>query len=218
MYTSPYLTHSYSSPGQYNITISGTFPGFYHGNVRDARKLIEINNWGCFKPGSNVYSMARCSNMVCTASDLLDLSACTDSSYMFYGNTLFNYDVSNCDISNITNFNYMFYGCSVFSADISGWNMLNALGCISMLENCNSWNNDLSSWSVPNLANLSNCFNGSNLSSTNYSRLLNSLAGQSTQSFVHLGAADTTYFPYAAVSRSYLINTRGWTITDSGPV
>ena len=64
------------------------------------------------------------------------------------------------------------------------------------------------------------CFYISGLNSTNYDSLLNGWAsyGSSLQNGLTADFGSSKYSPAAAASRTYLTGTKGWTITDGGPV
>ena len=57
----------------------------------------------------------------------IDTSKITDMSSLFYHvfqrRAIKNIDVSLWDTSNVTTMSYMFFGCSIFNCDISNWNV-----------------------------------------------------------------------------------------------
>jgi hypothetical protein len=60
------------------------------------------------------------------------------------------------------------------------------------------------------------CFNGVKLTTTSYSALLTSLCATNINTGVTFHGGNSKYNYTAVEARSYLINTRGWNITDGG--
>jgi surface protein len=94
-------------------------------------------------------------------------STVSNTSYMFYGASLFNQDISGWTTSAITNMSYMFYGASLFNQDISYWDTSLVQNMSGMFENATNFNRNLGSWSTSSVSNMSNMFNNA----TNYNGL-----------------------------------------------
>lgn len=182
-YNDANLTHVYTSPGVYTVSITGQLPALYFNNTGDKLKLVDIVKWGGWQPQQLTSAFNGCSNLVGTATDALDASAVTNAStcfrncsslvidaslwdvssvtgfaQMFINCTSFNSDLSSWDVSSGMQFANMFAGCSVFNADLSAWNMSNALSLEWMFFNCSSFNSDISSWDVSSVTNMSRTF------------------------------------------------------------
>ena len=85
--------------------------------------------------------------------------------------------------------------------------------------------NNIGSWDVRDVNSLgaflaNNSVWTSGLNSTNYDSLLNGWAsyGGSLQNGLTADFGSSKYSPAAAASRTYLTGTKGWIITDGGPV
>ena len=69
----------------------------------------------------------------------IDTSKITDMSSLFYHvfqrRAIKNIDVSLWDTSNVTSMSYMFFGCSNFDCDLSDWNTKNILYSVGMFIN-----------------------------------------------------------------------------------
>ena len=149
-YNDAALTHVYSTPGTYQISISGSFGGLYFNNSGDKLKLSSIDQWG-----NNVFtSMANafygCSNMTGNFTDYPNLGTITSLKDTFRAATLFNGDISSWDVSNVTVFNTMFYQATNFNSNIDSWN-LKSTGSITMnnmFQFCTNFNQPLNSWNV----------------------------------------------------------------------
>ena len=73
------FTHDYGIVGEYDIIISGTVQGFRFNNGGDKDKLLEISNFGNMAfDNDGTDSFYGCSNLVITATDGPDTTACTD--------------------------------------------------------------------------------------------------------------------------------------------
>ena len=150
------IDHNYADLGDYQISISGIFPGFrYDGRLIDdsSTKIVSLDNWGNIAWKSTKFMFSSTSNMVYNATDIPDLSNVTDASYMFSFSTLFNGDLSGWDVSNITNMENMFFNATSFNSDISSWNVSNVTnmeGMFAALE-ASVFNQDLSGWNVDNV-------------------------------------------------------------------
>jgi len=88
------------------------------------------------------------------------VSNVTDISYLFYGNTTFNGNISTWDVSNVLNFMGTFAESGgqvsapvkpLFNQDISMWNTSSSVDVGWMFYNNDVFNQDLSSWDVSNV-------------------------------------------------------------------
>lgn len=171
----PDRTHTYIVGGVYDIRISGVFDGWSTNNYPDRLKITQVKQWGVMKPGTGYGAFFGCSNLIVTASDILDTSACktlqvfwgscsslTDVPNMelwdisnvttlyrcFLNCYLFNQDLNGWDTSSVTIFYSIFLGCWVFNGNISDWNLTNAYTTAEMFTRCYAFNQDISGWDV----------------------------------------------------------------------
>lgn len=116
------ITHIYSSPGVYQISIKRIFPRIVFGDGVDKEKLISIDNWGDIIWSSMQDSFRGCKNMNGMYSDAPNLNNVISLRHMFAYCNSFNPEnpCLNCDTSHIENMGYMFYSCNSFKQDISG--------------------------------------------------------------------------------------------------
>src|SRR5690606_5006777 len=80
-------THTYASAGTYTIKIHGEIRGWNFANGGDRRKLLEVSAWGPLQLVDGADYFAGASNMVVTATDVLDLTGVTLLWGMFNGCT-----------------------------------------------------------------------------------------------------------------------------------
>ncbi|WP_033422114.1 immunoglobulin-like domain-containing protein, partial [Psychromonas hadalis] len=96
-------SHIYATAGTYTLTINGIFPQIYfRGGTSDSGKIMSVEQWGDITLLSMESAFWGCSNLVSNALDTPDLRQVTDSSYMFYGASVFNADISAWDVSAVT--------------------------------------------------------------------------------------------------------------------
>ncbi|MBW8243513.1 BspA family leucine-rich repeat surface protein [Muricauda oceani] len=165
------ITHTYSAPGTYEVSISGDFPRIYFNESGDADKLLNIKQWGDIAWTSMESAFAGCSNLAVGATDAPNLSNVTSLRRMFYYCNYLTYDYRDTrefssfngvesfdswDVSTITDMSYMFDKSS-FNQDISSWDTSNVED-MSYMFFSSSFNNDINSWDVSNVVNMAGLF------------------------------------------------------------
>ena len=178
-------THTYSVSGTYVITITGQCYGWRFNNGGDRLKLLDISAWGIgFRLGNSNGYFNGCTNLLITATDILDLtgttsmvsafrdctslttvpsmnewnmSNITDMATMFFGTTLFNQDIGDWDVTSVTNMSNMF-GLSGFNQDIGAWELVGNVNLSSMFRETTAFNQDLSNWNISDVSNISRMF------------------------------------------------------------
>ncbi len=106
--------HTYSSGGQYTVSIQNTITSINYSNSNDKDKLLEISNWGTMSWATMNSSFFGCSNMEITASDLPNLSGVTDMYATFNGCSGLT-SLPLIDTSNVTDMTYTFGGSGLTS-------------------------------------------------------------------------------------------------------
>jgi len=238
------VTKVYSTSGTYEIKISGLFPRIFFNNSGDKLKLKEIKNWGGIVWGSMDNAFVGCSNMTGTYKDSPNTSNVISMRMMFWGCSSFN-QVINFNTSLVTDMVYMFRGCGSLNSPITLYGGTGVgCSCHRMFQECYNFNSkvtidtskiagmdymfgvcynfnqDISNFNVESVTNMTSMLNSSfAFSTTNYNLLLISWAAQNVQSNVSFDAGDAQCSgDDAKAARLHLINTHGWTITDTPPV
>ena len=160
------ITHTYASPGTYDVTVTGTFPNIYFFNRYDRYKVLELKNWGNIQWETMINAFYGCQNMDITATDTADMSQVasysqafrdcksvtsfpnaenwvtsntTTCSLMFYNcieNTAI--DTLGWDTSNVTNFSYVFgLNRKLTSLNGSNWNFAKVTNFFTAFKDCN---------------------------------------------------------------------------------
>lgn len=179
------ITHTYSTPGTYQVSISGDFPRIYFNDDGDKSKLLFVNQWGNQAWSSMDNAFWGCQNMDVVATDIpnltnitsvrlmfkdcaslvgntigeWDVSSIEDFSNLFDNATIFNQDLNNWDVSNARNLNAVFDTAINFNGDISNWNVSNVIFMTNMFRQAFAFNQDISAWDVGNVILFTNMFN-----------------------------------------------------------
>ncbi len=153
-----------------------------------------------------------------------NVSSVTNMSYMFSASgagfasmvyNTYNLPLDNWDVSNVTDMNNMFSNDTVFNQSLSNWNVNNVTNMGAMFLYAKHFNQSLSNWSLHSNVTLNDFLSFCGMDCTNYSGLLNTWANNiNTPSNRYLGAFNVKYGTNATTNRNYLINTKGWTITN----
>ena len=157
-------THTYSSSGTYDISVSNATQILFN-NGGDKLKLLEIKSWGNSNPWTNFrYAFFGCSNMDVTATDSIDFSSMNpvgnQLQSMFRGCTSLvnaNQSMNTWDVSSLKKFITVFYECTNFNSPLNNWDTANVDSMEAMFYK-SGFNQDVSSWDVSNVVNASDMF------------------------------------------------------------
>jgi surface protein len=158
------ITHTYSSPGAYQISIFDDFPGIYFAksDQTDYDKIITIDQWGDIDWNSFSASFYRCGNLDIIATDAPNLTNITSFDAMFasctalVGNSSFN----TWDIGTLLNMDSMFFGASSFNQNISNWDVSNVTTMHNMFRDASAFNQNIGNWNVGTVTNMDSMFDG----------------------------------------------------------
>ncbi len=147
-------THTYSTAGDYTISVSGTTSGFNFGYTSaSASKIRSVVSWGDLYLGNTSpgYYFQGCSNLnLTTVSDILNTSGITNMTEMFSDcsslSTINN--VGSWNVSSVTGMSYMFNSTGSFNSNINSWNVSNVTDFTNMFLNSTLFNQPLSGWNT----------------------------------------------------------------------
>ncbi len=157
-YNQQEVTHTYSSAGQYEISIEGTLQGWQFNNAGDRLKMLDVKQWGVLDLSTSA-AFYGCTNLDASATDAPTISS-TSFQNMFRDCTNFNGAIGNWDISSVT-FLYLCFGnTSTFNQPLNSWNVSNVNNMLQMFFNCTSFDQDLNSWDTSNVESMGYMFYG----------------------------------------------------------
>lgn len=189
------LTHVYAVGGVYSVRITGALNYIRFNNAGDKAKLIDIVQWGSFKPLSMLDSFNGCINLIGSFVDLLDLSDTTTLRGAFRLCAKLVADMSGFNVSVILDFTNTFDGCSLFNPDFSSWNISNALEFQAFLRD-------------------------TSLSVSNYDLLLNAWSLLTVEPNITIIFTPTQYTIVDAQAARDILTSgpNNWVITDGGGI
>tara|TARA_R110002012_G_scaffold66476_6_gene173591 strand:+ start:405 stop:5018 length:4614 start_codon:yes stop_codon:yes gene_type:complete len=151
------VSHTYSTPGIYTVSITGTFPRIYFYQT-DTRNFRSVEQWGNTAWTSMEGAFWGCKNLTFNATDVPDLSSVTSMKRMFQSASSFNLDLTDWDVSNVTDMSEMFSGASAFNGDISNWDVSNVSNMNRMFYDAKVFNGDVSEWDVSKVTDMGEMF------------------------------------------------------------
>ena len=153
-------THSYATAGEYDVSITGTFPRIYFNNTGDKTKILEVKQWGSQPWTSMASAFYGCRNLNITAADVPDLTTVSSMESMFNDTNLsIANNINDWDVSNVTNMTSMFSSSS-FGQAIGNWDTSNVTSMGSMFNDATAFNQDLSGWDTSAVTNMAYMFAG----------------------------------------------------------
>jgi len=155
-YNQQEVTHTYTSAGQYEISIEGTLQGWQFNNAGDKLKMLDVKQWGVLDLSTSS-AFYGCTNLDASATDAPTVST-TSFSSMFRDCTNFNGAIGNWDISTVNNMNSTFYNCSTFNKSLNDWDVTSISTFSACFIRCYSFDQNLNSWVTSNAENMSYMF------------------------------------------------------------
>lgn len=155
-YNQQEVTHTYTSAGQYEISIEGTLQGWQFNNAGDRLKMLDIKQWGVLDLSTSA-AFYGCTNLDASATDAPTVST-TSFSSMFRDCTNFNGAIGNWDITTVINMRDCFYSATTFNKPLNSWNVSSVTTLQSAFQNCSSFDQDLNSWDTSNVETMYGLF------------------------------------------------------------
>ena len=129
-------SHTYSSGGNYQIKITGTFP-YLGNNGNNDYSIKAVFNWGDGTWENFEESFYRKRSLVTVTSPVppkMANSPISMLSMFYYSDALSKIDVSGWDTTNVTTFEGMFSNCAFTNIDLSGFNTANVASTRNMFS------------------------------------------------------------------------------------
>jgi surface protein len=159
-----FVTHSYPSPGIYNITVvwqeSSAVKQIYFNNTGDRSKLIDIKNWGTTIWTSMEAAFRGCDNLIGSFVDAPKLQAVTLMRYMFADAKKFVGNLSKWNTGSVTDMKALFQNAAEFNSNIGNWNVSSVTDISNMFNGCTAFNQGIGSWDVSSVETISSLFFG----------------------------------------------------------
>jgi hypothetical protein len=216
--TTSTVTHTYSVPGIYSITVTGTIPLF---NFVDPffSFVISIPSIGIIMTEliQTFYSSPIISVPGLSTCNTINI---TNMSQLFSGASSFNQPL-NWDTSAVTDMSAMFESASSFNKNLNTFNTINVTNMSAMFYGAILFNKNLS-FNTINVTDMSNMFTGSQLDVNHAIYFLKNCCYTQVpniQSGVQLGLSSAVWtYPTgitgsAAAAAAVLTNSYGWIIT-----
>ena len=153
-------THTYTSAGDYTVSIGGVFPRIYFNNRGDTTKILDVTQWGDIAWTSMENAFYGANNLTVTATDAPDLSGVTSMYQMFSGATSFNGDIGGWNTAQVTNMQSMFNRATAFNGDIGNWNTAKVTYMCQMFSGATAFNGDISRWNTAKVTSMYQMFSG----------------------------------------------------------
>jgi surface protein len=161
VWNDPLTTHTYTTPGDYTVEISGICEGFRFNNTGDRKKLLNIQKWGNLRLGNDGDYFYGCSNLTLnTVIDTPNLATTTNLNQMFREcSSLTSINLSNFwDTSQVEDMSFMFAICPLFNSNISSWNTSSVTNMVGMFFYGSQFNQDISYWDTSQVNDMSFMF------------------------------------------------------------
>jgi surface protein len=157
-------THTYTTPGDYTVTIYGTTNGWVFNNTGDRLKIREVLRWGPLKISNTGGQFFGCSNLVLTGvTDTLNLIGISILNFAFSGcfslTTINN--INSWNVSGVTTLDSAFLNSINFDDNIGNWDVSNLNSLKFAFRNSkfnNGGNPSINNWNIKVGANLEAAF------------------------------------------------------------
>jgi surface protein len=179
--------HTYTTEGEYTVTITGSLTQFGSPNYPNANKLVRVTNFGDLGLTSLSYAFHNATNLI-EAPTVLP-STVTTLNATFYGCTNFNFDISTWNVSNVTNMSYLFTSASAFNQDIGNWNVGNVIDMSYLFHTASAFNQDIGGWDVSKVTDMGFMFE----KASSFNRNINSWDVSSTTNMVRMFSEATSF-------------------------
>ena len=158
-------THTYTTAGIYQITITGRLHGFRFANTGDRLKILEILKWGTgFRLGGVGQYFDGCSNLnLSNVEDVLDLTGITSFSNAFRNCVRLSVvnRMNEWKVGNITSLVNTFIDCPNFNTYIGDWDtseVTNMSATFALVSSPGKFNQNIGNWNTSKVTLMNNMF------------------------------------------------------------
>ena len=152
-------THTYAEAKDYNLVIEGTLEAWSFNNAGDDKdKILSVESFGDLGYKNLSRAFQGCVNLGAFKGGVT--SSVTDMSYMFWGATAADPDVSDWDVSSVINMEDMFRAATSANPDVSSWNVSAVTDMNYMFRGATAADPDVSDWDVSKVTDMTYMFWG----------------------------------------------------------
>ena len=151
-------THTYAEAGDYNLVIEGTLEAWSFNGTGDKDKILSVESFGDLGYKNLSRAFQGCANLGAFKGGVT--SSVTDMSFMFWGATDADPDMSEWDVSSVINMESMFRAATNADPDMSEWDVSSVINMESMFRATTSANPDVSEWDVSAVTDMAYMFWG----------------------------------------------------------
>ena len=137
---------------RYTITLYGTFNRMGYLDVPTQNCITSMDAWNPEAGVTNLTGAFRNATKLTSVAE--PPTTVTNMSYMFYGATSFNQNISTWDVSNVTNMRSTFAFASNFNQPLNDWNTSNVTITREMFYQASVFNQPLDAWDVSKVTNM----------------------------------------------------------------
>ena len=148
-------TCTYGTPGEYDISYSGTIPAM---SYVDGKKVKGVKQWGTNTWENAWYMFFNTSGLVISATDAPNFSSGATTTGMFNFASGFNSNINHWDTSNISGMAAMFKESYDFNQPLNNWNVSSVTNMNRMFRSAYAFNQPLNNWDVSSVTNTGGMF------------------------------------------------------------
>lgn len=155
----PAITHTYASPGVYDLKFKGALPAFvFSDSADDKLKILDVKQWGTIVWDDMELMFSGCENVQISATDAPNLSGITSLVAMFSGAIKFNGAIGHWNTSTITNMQSIFLDAKLFNQPLGNWDVSHVTDARYMFGGAEAFNQNISTWNTSSMTDISGMF------------------------------------------------------------
>jgi surface protein len=157
-------SHTYTTAGNYTISIDGTIEGWNFNTVNTSKdKIKSILSWGSLKLSNTPGQFAFCSNLdISNVTDTLNLTGITTLQFCFaFCDSLYGIaNINSWNMSAITDIGLMFYNSPNFNSPVGNWNTSSVTYAAAVFRNAlpGQFNQPINNWDMGGVTDLTEMF------------------------------------------------------------
>ena len=184
------ITHSYTTAGDYTISIAGTIEAWSIKASPDKSKLLSVSNLGSVGWKNLKSAFNGCDNLTTVAGG--DTSEVTDMSRMFANSPNVQPETGDWDVSNVTTMYRMFAGAKKANPDVRNWDVSSVTNMSAMFSSTSKAEPKTRNWDVSQVTDMSQMFHSTRRANPHVARWDVSSVTNMSRMFAHARVANPT--------------------------